>query len=487
MRRPPDPELFKRGERWIVVSFSALLALLWFVGERSSQKHLEAGVALNPPIVGGSPIVLLILAIMFLNALFVAAETAVGNLKNFHVKSIRDTEPSKAEHLQTLVDSRPTILAACTLGGQVSRLILALLGFLLAPEFARILDEIVHWPLSYASLVTSAAVISMVVALFNMVIGELVPKSYAILHPKRVSLGLYGFIRVASTVFSIPANLVVSLAGVFTARFGGRASLIQSSQTEEEIKILVESAEETGEIEKDEKELLHSVFSFTDKVAREVMTPRVDMDALPVQTDPTVLARVIEESGHTRIPLYEGTDDLILGFVHAKDLLMAFMDEPEKVNVRKLMRPALFVPENKDLHELLKEMRQGRVQMAIVQDEFGGTAGIVTVEDIVEELVGDITDEYDDDLPEIVHSGEEWIVLGKTHLDDVNQAAGSSLDSEEFDTIGGYVFGLFGRQPRQGESMIEEGWRFLVEETDGRRIMRVRLDKYAKASGEAEG
>ena len=320
-----------------------------------------------------------------------------------------------------------------------------------------------------------------------MVIGELVPKSYAILHPKRVSLGLYGFIRVASTVFSIPANLVVSLAGVFTARFGGRASLIQSSQTEEEIKILVESAEETGEIEKDEKELLHSVFSFTDKVAREVMTPRVDMDALPVQTDPTVLARVIEESGHTRIPLYEGTDDLILGFVHAKDLLMAFMDEPEKVNVRKLMRPALFVPENKDLHELLKEMRQGRVQMAIVQDEFGGTAGIVTVEDIVEELVGDITDEYDDDLPEIVHSGEEWIVLGKTHLDDVNQAAGSSLDSEEFDTIGGYVFGLFGRQPRQGESMIEEGWRFLVEETDGRRIMRVRLEKYAKASGEAEG
>jgi putative hemolysin len=310
-----------------------------------------------------------------------------------------------------------------------------------------------------------------------MVVGELVPKSFAALHPHRVASASYRFIRFTSVIFSIPANIVVSLAGIFTARFGGQARLANSNQAEEEIKNIVESAEETGEIEKDEKDLLHSVFSFTDKVAREAMTPRVDIDAVPVETNPKELVRLIEESGHSRIPLYEGTDDQILGIVHAKDLLMALVDNRDVVDVRKLMRPALFVPENKDLHELLKEMRQGRVQMAVVQDEFGGTAGIVTVEDIVEELVGEITDEYDNEAPEIEKVGSSYLVLGKTHLGDVNQEVGSSFSSEEFDTIGGYVFGLFGRQPKLLDSIDFDGWKFTIAESDGRRIHRVRLDE----------
>jgi len=143
------------------------------------------------------------------------------------------------------------------------------------------------------------------------------------------------------------------------------------------------------------------------------------------------------------------------------------------VNLRRLMRPALFVPENKPLHELLKEMRASRSQMAVVQDEFGGTAGIVTTEDIVEELVGDIVDEYDSEEPEIVDRPEGWSVEGKTHLDDLNHRIGSNFESEEFDTIGGYVFGLFGRQPKQGETIEAEGFRFTVESTDGRRIQRL--------------
>ena len=261
-------------------------------------------------------------------------------------------------------------------------------------------------------------------------------------------------------------------------RFGGRASLVNSNQAEEEIKNLVESAEETGEIEKDEKDLLHSVFSFTDKVAREAMTPRVDMDALPAATEPANIVRLIQQSGHSRIPLYEETDDQIVGIVHAKDLLMALVDRQDEVNVRNLMRPALFVPENKDLHDLLKEMRSGRVQMAVVQDEFGGTAGIVTVEDIVEELVGDITDEYDIDLPEIVKTGASFLILGKAHLGDVNQEVGSDFSSDEFDTIGGYVFGLVGRQPKVAESVVDDGYRFTVAESDGRRILRVVLEKF---------
>ncbi len=155
---------------------------------------------------------------------------------------------------------------------------------------------------------------------------------------------------------------------------------------------------------------------------------------------------------------------------------MALVGEHGKVDVRSLMRPALFVPENKDLHDLLKDLRNDRMQMAIVQDEFGGTAGIVTVEDIVEELVGDITDEYDVEAPEVEQTDTGFLVLGKTHLDDVNQQVGSKFESDEFDTIGGYVFGLMGRQPKLMESINSDGYKFTVADSDGRRILRVKLE-----------
>ncbi len=249
-----------------------------------------------------------------------------------------------------------------------------------------------------------------------------------------------------------------------------------TTPAEEEIRTLVESAEETGEIEEGEKELIHSAFEFGDTVAREIMTPRVDLDAVSIDTDPDELAKVIMESGHSRIPLYEGTDDQIIGVIHAKDLLQAMVMH-EEVDIHKLMRTALFVPENKGLHELLTDMRLARTQLAIVQDEFGGTAGIVTMEDIVEELVGEIIDEYDVEEPELLPAGDGWSVDGKLHIDDLNHFVESEFDSEEFDTVGGLVFGLFGRQPRPMESIEISGFRFTVTETDGRRILRLHLER----------
>jgi CBS domain containing-hemolysin-like protein len=256
----------------------------------------------------------------------------------------------------------------------------------------------------------------------------------------------------------------------------------------------VESAEETGEIERDEKELIHSVFEFSDTIAREIMTPRVDLDALSVTADAITAVKMIETTGHSRIPLFEETDDQIVGIVHAKDLLMAIA-AGKKVTLRGIMRQPLFVPENKNLHELLGEMRNSRSQFAIVQDEFGGTAGIVTIEDIVEELVGDIVDEYDNEEPSFQKVDDGWLVDGKTHWNDVNHEIGSEFDSEEFDTIGGYVFGLFGRQPVLAETIEEAEHRFTVTKTDGRRILQLRIEKVSEdrsseleqtASGQSE-
>lgn len=475
MIEPPEPfrsrRLLRRIESGIVLMMVSALTALWLIGTSTSGHELaQTGVQIP-----GSAAVALILALIALNAIFVGAETAVDLIRPVHVKHFREEENTKrANRLQKLLDNKVNYSAACILGSHICRVAMVLAGLLLAPGVAKRFSP--ENASDWQTLVIAAAIIAIPILLLNLVM-ELVPKSFASLHPMRAGLQLYRFVSIWSILLSPPAKLVASIGNLITARFGGKASFTIENQAEEEIKSLVEDAQESGAIEEDEKELLHSVFEFTDTIAREVMTPRVDLDALPATSDPEEVASIIEKTGHSRIPLYEETDDQIVGIVHAKDLLHALRHSNGKVpNLKKLMRPPFFVPETKNLHDLLSEMRSHKTQMAVVQDEFGGTAGIVTIEDIVEELVGDIVDEYDVEEPEIVTDGAAFHIDGKTHIDDVNDALGCELDSEEFDTIGGYVFGLFGRQPKVGESIEAECMRFTVEETDGRRLLRLKVE-----------
>jgi putative hemolysin len=414
-----------------------------------------------------------LVALLVLNGLFIGAETSIELLRSAHVRRRKDAgHEEQTRRLQKLIDGRPRFVAAMAFGSQVCRFLMFLLAVALGPWLAERLPSSLG---SVGGLVVATLIFAIPILLLNLIV-ELVPKSYAALHPHRLGLALYRFIAVSAVLFSLPIRLVTGVAGLLTARFGGEASFALTNQAEEEIKTLVETAEETGEIESEEKELLHSVFEFSDTVVREVMTPRVDIDALPVECESGEVVALIEKSGHSRIPLYEGTDDAIVGIVHAKDLLRALAGS-EPVMLRELMRKPMFVPENKNLNDLLKDLRQSRSQMAVVQDEFGGTSGIVTIEDIVEELVGDIVDEYDTEEPEIVEAGEGWMVDAKTHMDDVNHELGSHFESDEFDTIGGYVFGLFGRQPAANEKILSDGYEFEVAETDGRRILKLRVQK----------
>jgi putative hemolysin len=481
MIEPPERfrsrNLLRRIETGLSLLMVSAVTALCMLGTGSGEGKL-AQTAVGMP--GGAAVVL-ILAIIALNGLFVAGETAVDLLKPVHVKHFRDEENSKrADRLQRLLDNKINYAAACILGSHVCRVAMVLAGLLLAPGVAKLINK--NAEPDWQSLIVSAIIVAIPILLLNLVM-ELVPKSFAALHPMRTALRLYRFVIAWAILLSPPAKLVASIGNLITARFGGKASFTIENQAEEEIKSLVENAQESGEIEEDEKELLHSVFEFTDTIAREVMTPRVDLDSMPATSDPEQIARLIEETGHSRIPLFEETDDQIVGIVHAKDLLNALRhSNGEAPLLKKLMRPAFFVPETKNLHELLSEMRSHKTQMAIVQDEFGGTAGVVTVEDIVEELVGDIVDEYDVEEPEIVPDGDGFFVDGKTHLDDVNDVLGCELDSEEFDTIGGFVFGLFGRQPRPEETIEHGGIRFFVVETDGRRILRLRVERCEQRS-----
>lgn len=474
----PRPAINQLGERIVSVCILLSLTAVWFIGEGQWQSTQQAVDGLRQPVGLGSFAIIAVLGMVGLNALFVAAETAVDILRPMHVRFVRETNDGQSQRLQALIDHRPRYVAACALGGNFVRIGLIFVAFLLGQNVALWAEKSLGWPFSYGSLLLAALCIALPVEIINLILGRLVPKSYATLHPHRVGLALYSFVRSTSAILSLIVWPVASVANVVTARFGGTASFTSASQTEEEIKNLVESAQETGEIEDDEKELLHSVFDFSDTVAREIMTPRVDLDSMPVEGDPSDAIRLIQKTGHSRIPLYDGTDDTIVGIIHAKDLLKAFFDG-KTVTLRSLMRPPLVVPENKDLHELLQEMRQSRNQMAIIQDEFGGTAGIVTIEDIVEELVGEIVDEYDEVKEEFVETPDGVLVDGRTHWEDVRRYLGVQLDSDEFDTIGGYVFGLFGRQPKKGESIEADSLQYVVADTDGRRIQRLRIRKLA--------
>jgi putative hemolysin len=412
--------------------------------------------------------------VVIVNALFGASATVIDILRPMHLTVLEDDEKGQ-DRLDDIMDHRGHYAATSELGALSMRAWLILLCILPAREAA---GWMTSWgwlpnPDTIGAILAGAILISIPVSIVNILVGELIPKSLASVHPVRTSLTLHGFIKLFAVVFALPARILPSLAGIITKRFGADPTFAVANQAEEEIKNLVDTLEEAGEIEEDEAELLDLVFEFGDTVAREVMTPRVDMTSLPADEPIIDAAKTVVESGHSRLPVYEETDDQIIGIVHAKDILKAMTLERDEDTLRSLTRPTMAVPENKILHDLLKEMQASRHQMVVVQDEFGGTAGIVTIEDIVEEVFGEIIDEYDEDEPTIIRTGDGWKVGGKLNLDDVNDEIGTHLESGQFDTIGGYVFGLFGRQPQPGEEITVEDTKFVVMETDGRRIQTV--------------
>lgn len=472
-----------RGVSWGAFVLVGIYLAADFLGSASHSLMLSSPVE-DPTVALQTPWVDLTIAmvvLIVLNSLFVAAESAIECLKPHLPKFFKENNDlEKSRRLQKLIDRRPSFVSATTIGMQSSKFLLVLVALAASPRVSQLLGYS-----GMKGIVLGTLLIAIPLLIVNLII-ELVPKSFAALHPAKVGLALYRFITISTLAFALPAWVVTKVANLLTGRFGGSASFALANQTEEEIKTLVESAQESGEIEEEEREMLHSVFEFSDTVVREVMTPRVDIDALAVESNPDQVLAMIKETGHSRIPLFEQTDDAIVGIVHAKDLLMAMLSD-EPVKLQKLMRAPMFVPENKDLHDLLREMRQTRNQMAIVQDEFGGTSGIVTIEDIVEEVVGDIVDEYDVEEQEIVPEGSGWLIDGRTHIDDVTKVTGFEAEGEEFDTIAGVVFGLFGRQPALGESIESEGYRFQVADTDGRRILRLKVDRSPSVvSSEAE-
>jgi putative hemolysin len=310
------------------------------------------------------------------------------------------------------------------------------------------------------------------------VIGEIAPKSLAVRYSERLALVTVYPIHWLQVLLNPAVSLLTFLSNIVVRPFGGTASFRPAAVNEEELKMIVEAGEEQGVLNPEETEMIHSILGFGDTVVRKVMTPRIDITALDVQASMTAIVQAVTESGHSRIPVYEGDLDHIVGVVHAKDLLKGLSEGSASASpIRAVMRPPYVVPETKRIDDLLADLRRRRQQLAIVVDEYGVTAGVATIEDLLEEIVGDIQDEYDEEEePEVqVIDRQTSILNGKMSLEDVNDRMGQNLPIDEADTIGGLVFGLLGRQPSPGDHVSWGSTEFTVEAIDGRRITKVRV------------
>ncbi|MBA2325445.1 MAG: HlyC/CorC family transporter [Actinobacteria bacterium] len=307
------------------------------------------------------------------------------------------------------------------------------------------------------------------------VVGEVAPKTYAVQHTDRAALRVAGVLTFL-TQFPPLRAMSRGLIGMANLLLPGRGLKRGPFVTEEDVRAAADVAADDEEIEREERRLIHSIFEFGDTVVREVMLPRPDMVA--IEASATVdegIARAIE-GGFSRIPCYEGDTDNILGLVYLKDLVRHSQAGEGDQPVRIAVRDAVVVPEQKRVAELLKEMQQQQFHMAIVVDEHGGTAGLVTLEDLLEEIVGEITDEYDIEEPRVEHlPGGALRVPGRTSIDDVNEELGIELPDDEWDTVGGLVFNLLGKVPAEGETVSFQGFEFVTERVQGNRIVSVQI------------
>jgi putative hemolysin len=326
----------------------------------------------------------------------------------------------------------------------------------------------------FAAVVVTVAILSLIAVLF----GIFVPRSLGARHAQSVLLILVWPLEIVTWLTRPLVGILFALTRLVTAPFGGDprdTTLV----TEDEIKSLVETGQAQGVLQEREQRMISSIFAISEKPVHEVMVPRTDIVAIDIETPADEILKIITTIGHSRIPVYEGSPDNIVGILYVKDLFRRIARGEKDVQIRPYLRAAQFVPESKKVDELLRDMQKEKVHIAIVVDEYGGTSGLVTIEDLVEEIVGEIRDEYDVEQEMVLPVSEsEALMDARVPFEEVRETFDIALPpSENYDTLGGFIVAQLGRFPRAGEAVEAGGARFVVESVEGRRIRRVRVVK----------
>lgn len=397
---------------------------------------------------------------LVLDLLFSAVRSSLLNTRPVQLINMHDQNPKGVDRTMALLEKKRLRVSL--------RLSLVLMHFLLSGAVLILLSYFVSQPPLWLILITIFAA-ALVVLLIEFGLEGMV------LHaPEKWAVALTWVGEFISALFSPVAALLIALLGspeVLQQRLG--------PVTEEELKNWVESGQGQGSLEKGEREMIYSIFQFGETLVREIMIPRIDLTALEVTSTIQEAIEIFNKSGHSRVPVYEETIDDIIGLLYAKDLLRSDPTTEPITDMRLLLRKAYFIPESKKVDELLREMQARGIHMAVVVDEYGGTAGLVTLEDIVEEIVGEIRDEYDqgEELEFQQISPDEYLFSGRIDLDDVYELLGVDLTTDMADTLGGYIYGQIGRVPVGGEQIKVDGWVLTVEQVSGRRIRKIHANR----------
>ncbi len=429
--------------------------------------------------------VLLLVVLVLLNAFFSGSEIALISLNDKIIKKQAEEGDKKAKQLHSFLSEPSRFLATIQIG-------ITLAGFL-ASAFATesFVDDLTGLLLKAGLPVTesvirsvSLVVITIILSYFTLVFGELIPKRLAMQKAEFLANIAVGPLMFLSRVTNPFVRFLTVSTNFFIKIFGGNpAGGDDEKVTEEEIRMMMEVGEERGVIQDSEKEMIDNIFDFDNKRVSEIMTHRTNIDGIPVDSDLEYVLYVMNRDKYTRVPVYSENLDNIVGILHVKDLLEYTQNNAKDFSLEKITRSAYFVPESKRTDELFKEMQKNKIHLAVVIDEYGGTAGIVTIEDLLEEIVGNIFDEYDVEQKDIEYlENDTYIFGGAISLDKVEEVLDEDLPVDEFDTLGGFILKLLGRIPKVDEKPVVqyENIVFRVTEMEGKRIVKVQANKKEK-------
>lgn len=413
--------------------------------------------------------IMLLIILLILSGFFSASETALMSLSKIRIRHMVDEGIKGAKLLEKLLEDPNKLLGGILIGNNIVNIGASSLASTLA---YRIFGD------------SGVAVATGIMTILVLIFGEITPKSLAKQNAEKISLLVAPIINFVVIIFKPLVWLFSNLSGLIIKLFGGDLSKTEPFITEEELKTMVDVGEEEGVLEVEEKEMIFNVFEFGDLQVKDIMVQRVNVVAVNVTSTYEEVLKVIKDEQFSRIPVYNESIDDIVGVLNVKDLILLESDK-ENFDVTKYMREPFRTFEFKKITELFSEMKTTRNHIAVVLDEYGGTVGIVTIEDLIEEIVGEIEDEYDERDKDIeVIKENEFIVDGSTRLSDLSDMIGFEIESEDFDSIGGYVIGYLGRMPKVGEEIKTNKFRLVVEKIDRNRIKKVRIYTYKIEQGE---
>jgi len=418
--------------------------------------------------------IVIIVCLVLVNGFFAAAEISLVSARRTRLRAAANKGDANAKRVLQLQEDPGKFLATV----QVAITLVGMLAGVLGG--ATVIEELetrLPSPISGVTKTVAIGLVALAISFLSLLFGELLPKMLALYHPERFAMRVARPVQLFYLIALPAVKLLTASSRAILNLLGFKEEAKAPLVTEEEIKLLVSEGSRLGIFEKMEEAMIHSVFAFTDTPVKKAMTPRTDVVAIDINTPREKLLQFVAEEGYSRVPIYKGDLDHIAGIIHTKDIINLLLNA-ELVILEDILRPPYFVPETKKVRELLADFQKKQIHMAIVLDEYGGTAGLITLEDIIEEIVGEIQDEYDAEREEILElEGERGVVSARIRPEKFNATFGASLPTEEYETLGGFLIDHLGRIPSVEEKIAYGGFEFTVKEKRGHRLLTLEVER----------